>query len=258
MIRQHHTQHVRVFRVSNQVRIFCASLVLMIGGVFFEVAVAQSDAGVAPSRYERPSVENIRSEAESVLRDPRFVPRKSLQQWLFEQSRRWTRSNIHANVPWISWILWILWVLCILIFLALLVFTIYNIVTFRRRSKRGMKALDTVLGLADALEDLSYDALVRKMREYVEARDFRKAIGFMMVALLKWLDLKRILSFHRGKSNGDYVLEFPLPDPQRSDFRSFVRDFDAMIYGGRECDEDAFERMNNLFVKIRDNVQTKQ
>ena len=79
---------------------------------------------------------------------------------------------------------------------------------------------------------------------------YREAVGLLMLALLRRLDETGVLRFDPSKTNGDYVRECRLALPAVGAFPQFVFACDEIIYGGRGCPSDSFERMNSLYERI--------
>jgi hypothetical protein len=84
---------------------------------------------------------------------------------------------------------------------------------------------------------------------------FRQAISVMMLVLLRGLDRAGTLRFHRSKTNGDYVGEYPAGVPGRDEFRRFSLSFDVLVYGCAPCEQETYQRMRSLFEQVRDDAR---
>ncbi|MBN1918627.1 MAG: DUF4129 domain-containing protein [Verrucomicrobia bacterium] len=204
-----------------------------------------------PGGYERPSAEQIRSNAKDILSQPRFAPRASL----YERFARWLGDKLAAlRLPGFglgpvgSVLAWILVIWACLTLVAILAHMGWHIALLLRRSRTlsiGFGDTDS-----DRLNQHSFEELTATMRELAAKERFREAIRAMMAALLRWLDDGDVVRLHRSKTNGDYVREFPSSSQARSTFRGFVSAFDSTVYGNARCDRAAYARMNEQFERV--------
>lgn len=138
--------------------------------------------------------------------------------------------------------------------LAILAHIVWTLVMVFRGRSEGRGATWRRSGAAGE-QELTYDELLRLMARYVHGGEFRRAIGAMMLALLRRLDAVRIVVFHRSKTNGDYVREFPASGAGRTEFRRFALAFDMIAYGGMRCTPEVFGKMKSLFDQVQANVR---
>jgi hypothetical protein len=225
------------------------------------VFLAQIDCGYytacgSPTDYTRPTVQEIRSETRRIVEDSRYAPRKTLSQWLFERLRglfSLSVSKLPKGVGRVFAGFLIIWcVLSLLVVMGHLIWTIA--VLFRNRTPRQRRASSRMSLMQERMK-YSYDELRKLMERFASQGDFNKAIGLMMLALLRWLDGCGVLAFHESKSNGDYLREYNASTVGYAPFRSFATSFDAVIYGGVNCDFQIFDRMKNLFEQVRQDVE---
>ncbi len=205
------------------------------------LSFADSAAGaVAASRdYARPDVREIRSETVSILQDARYAPRKSLRQWLLEKlaQRRWASSDSLTG--------WAVLIFSLLTFLLILALSIWHLVMFFRGLAPGLRVSGFSARASPGIANLTYDELLEKVAEFARLGKFRKAVGFMMVALLRWLDKRRLLVFHESKTNGDYLRELTSTETACHEFKDFVRSFDG---GGERRQLEAAGRSYSAFA----------
>ena len=216
---------------------------------------ARSPAVAAP----RPDAETIRQATRDILADPRFSPRKTFLQWLLEKlSWDWTgpAGNWPAADP--RWF-WPVIVLCMAILAAILGhFGWWVAVQWRSRRRAARAAgLDAEFAHFRRAEDLPEEDLAALARRLAAARRFREALGALALALLRRLDVAGILRFQTGKTNGEYLREFPRAAPGREPFGRFVAAFDRTVYGGAACGPDTYARLNALREEIAAHVHAE-
>jgi hypothetical protein len=95
------------------------------------------------------------------------------------------------------------------------------------------------------------------MQRLAELGRFREALGMMMLVLLRRLDERGIVRFNPGKTNGDYVREYPSVGPGREEFQSFSGTFDVLVYGGGSCRQETYRNMQSLFEQVQSHVRTE-
>ena len=104
-------------------------------------------------------------------------------------------------------IAWAVAAWCLLSLLAILGdlgWTIWLLV--RPRESSSMAELP---GSSERYENASFEQLWERSAELARAGEFRAAIGVLLVALLHRLDALKVLHFHKSKTNGEYVREYP-------------------------------------------------
>jgi len=229
-----------------------AATAVLAGAVLWTRAAGASETA---ARYERPEPDVIRSETRRILSDPSFAPRRSLWEWLLEKLsglRPPRGSGVLFRI-----LLWVLFIWCVLTLAAILAHLIWTLVVMLRGPREG-----SVRGAGRPHfrieHTLSYEELCKRMLGLAEEGRFAEAVGVMMIAAVRWLELKAIVHFHQSKTNGDYVGEYPGARPSSGAFSRFVGAFDNMVYGGEACGEEGYVRMNGLFDRIRENVAQEQ
>ncbi len=76
------------------------------------------------------------------------------------------------------------------------------------------------------------------------------AIGVLLVALLRRLDALKVLHFHKSKTNGEYVREYPGERAGRREFVQFITAFEHSIYGGSEAAGPTYDTMTILAQQV--------
>ncbi len=214
-----------------------------------EAAAARERAGGA--RFKRPDARTVHAETKDILSHPRFAPRRSplhaFWQWLREKLSRLRLKlpdlGLGPTASRIVW--WIIIIWCVLTLAAIVAHFVWTGAILFRRPGAELKQ-----PRFERLRDRSFKELSAMMRELAAQGEYREAIGVMMVALLRWLDDADIFRFHRSKTNGDYVLEYPKERAGRGEFNRFAVAFDGAVYGGAECDRREYERMNDMFERV--------
>jgi hypothetical protein len=207
----------------------------------------------APADYARAEAETIRTHVQEILSDPRFAPHKTFWQWLREKLVRWGGPHLPEGVKkFIEWVV-ILW--CILTLLAIfahLAWTIWLLV----RPQRGAPGSELPAGAED-YENASFEQLWERSAELARHSAFRAAIGVLLVALLRQLDALKVLHFHKSKTNGEYVREYPGQRAGRLEFVQFVAAFERNVYGGSPVAGPTYATMTTLAKQVVSNASSK-
>ncbi|NLX03823.1 MAG: DUF4129 domain-containing protein [Phycisphaerae bacterium] len=214
---------------------------------------ASGQVSEGPGSYSRPEVGAIRSEVRDILADPRYAPRQSLWQiiteWFRERFSDWNAPHIPESLARVLWTILLVWaILALVAILAHLIWTIAVLWPRRRRE-------EAEAGPLGDLRNRGYQDLVSAMADSAAKGDFRHAAALMMLALLQWLDARRLVRFHESKTNGDYVREYPPERASRRGLRQFVNVFDRAIYGGNVCDRATYEQMHAMFQEFHEQVR---
>jgi hypothetical protein len=221
-------------------------LALVLFGVATAVPRARTAPVSAPADYARADAETIRSHLEDILSDPRFAAHKTLWEWLREKLRRWGVPDLSPE--WANFIAWAVAAWCLLSLLAILGDLGWTIWLLLRPEKRT--SIAEVPGGSERYENASFEQLWERSAGLARAGEFRAAIGVLLVALLRRLDTLKVLHFHKSKTNGEYVREYPGERAGRREFVQFITAFERSIYGGSEVAGPAYNTMSTLAQQV--------
>ena len=213
---------------------------------------AEGGRSVAADTYQRPDAQTIASLADEIASNPQFRPRTTFAQWLKGKLGRWNRSRLKLPEGAGDIIMFVLMLWCILALLAILAHLGWTI-WLLTRSGGGRSARGSNRDLP-ADEITSSDRLWERSRELAGAGAFRDAIGVVLLALLRQLEALEVVSFHKSKTNGEYVREYPPNLPGRGAFQDFVSVFERTIYGGLPVARPTYETMVSTAQRIIDDV----
>jgi hypothetical protein len=200
--------------------------------------------------YGRPGAQQIHSTAEEILADPRYRPRKSLAQWFMEQMRGWGGPNIDFGSGWVRLLLWVICGWCLIALIAILVHIGWFLFTMLRPTRPAVRLSPGSARLHEHLR-LPYEALLAMAREAADSGDYGSALHWTMLALLRSLADRRLISLHPSKTNGDYVREFSQASDSGPLMARFTADFDHFTYGTAGCSRSDFSRMKDAFARIQ-------
>jgi hypothetical protein len=225
----------------------------LLGCIWILPAAAEEPAAARPP-IGRPDAESVRAETHEILSDPRFAPRRTFLQWLAEQLGHIGTWGFDVGSGWRRAVVWVILFWGLLTIAAILGHIGWTLVVTMRGggSGRGFSLLGP--RRRDA-EKVTFEEILRQMQQLAARGAYRQALGMMMLALVRQLEAADLLRFHRSKTNGDYVREYPAARAGRQGFRRFVLAFDALVYGGRPCAQGSYRRMHAEFQRILEDVR---
>jgi len=213
----------------------------------------ETTRGVPARGYERAEAETIRTHLQEILADPRYAPHKTFGQWLMERLARWGAPRMPRGMR--EFFFWFLLIWCLLTLAAILAhlgWTIWLLLRPQRSSPAAKLSED-----AAQYETASFEQLWERSAELARAGSFRAALGILLLALLRQLEARKVLRFHRSKTNGEYVREYPAQLTGRREFVQFVAAFERTIYGGSDVTGPTYDTMNTLARQVLSDASPK-
>ncbi|MFC0878112.1 DUF4129 domain-containing protein [Saccharicrinis sp. FJH2] len=134
-----------------------------------------------------------------------------------------------------------------LLVIAILVFAVTKI-RFQRffYTKEEKEVKDYIIDDADeAIEDL--DAAIAAE---VENKNFRKAIRYQFINVLRKLDGLGVINYSRDKTNRDYLNEIRKKTDSATEFTGLVNIYNAVWYGHFNIDETDYNRLSKSFTNF--------
>ena len=233
--------------------LFLTCLIVLAGSA--KISAAQDKTEIVRRSYEKPEAKTVKNLTRDILSQQRFSPKKTFWQWLSEKL-----SNIKGpdwNIPLglKTFIIYVGLTWCVLTLIAILIHLIWTLFVLLHPSSVFTRS--KIQHQQQSMLQKSYEELLAASGEMAHKGAFREAIEYLMVALLRWLEDKRILRLHESKTNGDYLREYPCAGTGQEDFRNFVMDFDYAIYGSSPAPEKTYDRMNKLMENICSSVSVQ-
>lgn len=229
-------------------------LVLSLGLLSMSPSPAQEIRSDQTTAYDRPEAETIETVTQQIAADPQFLPRKTFMQWLGEKLNRWGGPDIDLPKGLGRVIYWIVVIWCVGALIAILGHMIWTICLAVRPSSTPSGAADSI----KALEKItSPEQLWIRSRELAEAGQFREAMGALLLALLRQLERRHVVRFHRSKTNGEYVSEYRRDLAGYGEFRDFVATFERSIYGGLPVARQTYDNMTTAAERIIHDVSSQ-
>ena len=235
-----------------------AMLAVALGGIGLFSAMAHGQAAIESPPPDRADASVIKAETEKILADPRLSRRPSLMEWLVEKLGGPNGPSIDWNSGWARVLFWLILLFCILSLLAILahlIWTLYVLFHGERGAAGEADLSRPHFGLVPP--NASYQELEAMRRRLADEGRFREAVAVMMAALLRWLEAAGLVQFHPGKTNGDYLREFPPIKPGREALGDFIREFDGTVYSGLPCGVRSYQQMESLLERVFTNVGPK-
>jgi hypothetical protein len=221
-------------------------------------AYAQDGEAVTPgvaaaASFERPPADEIQSTADAVLADPRYRPHKTLMQWLMEQMQGWRGPDLDFSKGWLAVLYWVFIAWLVLAGVASLVHIAWTLFTMLRPAAVVPARRRGPPGLPEHLR-LPCDALMGMAREAAASGDYRTALHWLMLALLRSLADRGLIALHQSKTNGDYVREVSDAMGAGQQVAQFAADFDRFTYGRTGCSRSDFVRMAESVERVQEHA----
>ncbi|RNC88555.1 MAG: DUF4129 domain-containing protein [Allomuricauda sp.] len=109
-------------------------------------------------------------------------------------------------------------------------------------TKKAKSIIDIELS-EQHIENIDLDGL---LKEALNQRDYRLAIRYQFLKLLKQLSQKNFIDWHFDKTNSDYQQEIETPDV-KARFKEVAYIYDYIWYGEQEIDDTKYHAANALF-----------
>ncbi len=208
--------------------------------------------GWARADYARPDPPAVRQAIRDILDDSRFQEHTTFADRLIE----WLLSLLDlpgdgTGVAWVGKLL--MWALLVAGVLALLLLVWYLVRGLLEMLTKRSSLVESASPRAPRFEDTaSYPQLRERIAQLARQGEYREAVRLMMAAAVRGLEAAGILRFHPGKTNGEYVREFPAQDQRRGEFRAFALAIDGVAYGDDACGPGEYEGMLNRMQQVVD------
>ncbi len=98
-------------------------------------------------------------------------------------------------------------------------------------------------------EDIYQQNLDEKLNNAIQNKNYREAIRFYYIKLLKELDINKLIKWEAGKTNRDYQKELS----KNSNFENFISlsgIYEYSWYGHFEVDENKFQNWQSSFLDV--------
>lgn len=118
-------------------------------------------------------------------------------------------------------------------------------------SKKDKKLTPEVRKITENIHEIDLDALISK---YQTEKNYRFAIRYQYLKLLKVFNDKELLTWDPDKTNLDYIQELK-SSPHSSSFIRLTHVFDYVWYGDFAVDEEAYARYKNEFHSLIKNYE---
>lgn len=160
------------------------------------------------------------------------------------RSKREASPNTPQNQPTINIfsspiVKIILWILAALL-IAFIIYKLFLGENFFRRNRTYKTAPDTQKQEEDISDPAGYDTLIAQA---VKNKDYRLAIRYSYLQILKKLSASDLLQFSADKTNYQYVSELR-GKPYQNDFAAITLNYEYVWYGKFDISEDVYHRLS--------------
>lgn len=114
-------------------------------------------------------------------------------------------------------------------------------------SKKNKKINIADQDLQENIHELNFDEIIRKSENQ---KDFRLAVRYQFLFILKKLADQKIINWNPEKTNKDYISELKSAD-SKSNFKEVVYIFENVWYGEFEVDEQRYHYFKQKFINFK-------
>lgn len=122
---------------------------------------------------------------------------------------------------------------------------------FKSLIKKKNKSIDPVAGDLDIT--IQQDVLLTRLQEAIDKRDFRTAVRYKYLIILKQLNEDQYIKWKDYKLSSDYIEEITDPILQK-EFRSLTEYFNYAWYGNYQVKADFFNKAVTHFDSIKSKI----
>lgn len=97
--------------------------------------------------------------------------------------------------------------------------------------------------------DNSFAELTESLKQALLESNYRLAIRFQFIIIIKLLEKQKLINYHNEKTNQDLIAE--IPNKYKNEFRLITRIFDYAWYGNATVDQDMFQVVEDFSKKIK-------
>lgn len=221
----------------------------------------EQSADIVPADSASISGADTSRQMEDVLL-PRTVPDSAVRAWkrnpvfAYANDPRYWTTEPPPSSPFAEWLVRALTSKAFQYFIyivlgALLLYAIYRIVTenqlglfYRRERKRTAVTEDETGDAAVGEEEID-----RRLQEALDSGDYRQAVRFSYLRLLRRLDGRGMIHYHGQSTNQEYIRQLG-GTIQEAPFRFLTGAYEKVWYGHFGLSEEAFRRLLTYFTDL--------
>lgn len=102
-------------------------------------------------------------------------------------------------------------------------------------------------------EKLSESELEKQLQQAITNKNYRRATRFYYLIVLNTLKERKLINYHKEKTNSDYLFELKKPET-RKQFSTISRIYDYVWYGEFLVDDAQFEKIKNEYQYFLKNL----
>lgn len=137
------------------------------------------------------------------------------------------------------------------IFLLCLILLVILVLAFKNKFNRKKKVPRPKANNSPISVDTdnSFQELNDQLSQALKEFDYRAAIRFQFIRIIKMLDNRKLIRFHIDKTNRDYL--HALPKEYQDDFALVAKIFDYAWYGNVMVDQSLYQVLDDFSKKIK-------
>ncbi|WP_343486765.1 DUF4129 domain-containing protein [Allomuricauda sp. d1] len=226
---------------------------------FFSVGFCQADNDTIPKDTTSPLVErklpdnlNEKYQGEEFDYDVKTGEAQNLLARFFNWLGRVLNNTFGIDVP--PGAFKVIEIIVYILMGALVIFLLVRVLVNERFNSIFTKKAKSIIDIdlsEQHIENIDLDEL---LNEALQQKEYRLAIRYQFLKILKRLSEKNIIDWHFEKTNSDYQQEIERPDV-KARFREVAYIYDYIWYGEQDIDGRKYRAADSLFAVLTNTLR---
>jgi hypothetical protein len=170
-----------------------------------------------------------------------------------EEEESTTEDSPVSLPPWGGMLLKIISYIIIIAIVIFLLYYVIKSISFDNRINRATVKSDVAGDVLENIEEADIDGLLAQARS---AGNFKLAVRFYFLSILKKLHNSGIIAWKRDKTNRDYLYELFSRNYYFEEIRRLTNSYEEVWYGEHVLSEESFQVLTKDFERVHDKLKT--